>query len=76
MIDLYYGTTPNGHKITIFLEEGGLPQGSNRTHETLSSLPAFKSKCPLARSRSTVRAQVIPLLGVKRTDPQFQEIDA
>ena len=25
MIDLYYWTTPNGHKITIFLEEGGLP---------------------------------------------------
>jgi len=25
MIDLYYWTTPNGHKITIFLEETGLP---------------------------------------------------
>ncbi len=25
MIDLYYWTTPNGHKITIFLEEVGLP---------------------------------------------------
>src|SRR4030095_4349726 len=25
MIDLYYWTTPNGHKITIFLEEMGLP---------------------------------------------------
>lgn len=24
MIDLYYWTTPNGHKITIFLEETGL----------------------------------------------------
>ena len=24
-IDLYYWTTPNGHKITIFLEEAGLP---------------------------------------------------
>jgi len=24
-IDLYYWTTPNGHKITIFLEETGLP---------------------------------------------------
>ena len=23
MIDLYYWTTPNGHKITIFLEEAG-----------------------------------------------------
>ena len=25
MIDLYYWTTPNGHKITVFLEETGLP---------------------------------------------------
>jgi GST-like protein len=25
MIDLYYWTTPNGHKITIFLEEVELP---------------------------------------------------
>ena len=24
MIDLYYWTTPNGHKITIFCEETGL----------------------------------------------------
>jgi GST-like protein len=25
MIELYYWTTPNGHKVTIFLEESGLP---------------------------------------------------
>lgn len=25
MIDLYYWTTPNGHKISMFLEEAGLP---------------------------------------------------
>ena len=25
MIDLYYWTTPNGHKITMFLEEAGMP---------------------------------------------------
>jgi GST-like protein len=25
LIDLYYWTTPNGHKATIFLEEAGLP---------------------------------------------------
>src|SRR5687767_11377141 len=25
MIEVYYWTTPNGHKITIFLEETGLP---------------------------------------------------
>jgi GST-like protein len=29
MIDLYYWTTPNGHKITIFLEETGLPYTIN-----------------------------------------------
>ena len=26
MIDLYYWTTPNGHKITMFLEEVGLKE--------------------------------------------------
>ncbi|WP_079434984.1 glutathione binding-like protein [Zoogloea sp. LCSB751] len=25
MIDLYYWTTPNGHKVTLFLEESGIP---------------------------------------------------
>ena len=25
MIELYYWTTPNGHKVTMFLEEVGLP---------------------------------------------------
>jgi GST-like protein len=29
MIDLYYWPTPNGHKITIFLEEAGLPYKIN-----------------------------------------------
>ncbi len=29
MIDLYYWTTPNGHKITLFLEESGLPYKIN-----------------------------------------------
>ena len=24
MIDFYYWTTPNGHKVTMFLEESGL----------------------------------------------------
>ena len=31
MIDVYYWTTPNGHKVTIFLEETGLPIPSNRS---------------------------------------------
>ena len=30
MIDLYYWHTPNGHKITIFLEESGLPYTLHR----------------------------------------------
>ena len=25
MIDFYYWTTPNGHKVTLFLEEANLP---------------------------------------------------
>ena len=25
VIDLYYCTTPNGHKVTMFLEEAALP---------------------------------------------------
>ena len=25
MIDLHYWTTPNGHKVTMFLEETGTP---------------------------------------------------
>jgi len=25
MVELYYWPTPNGHKISIFLEEAGLP---------------------------------------------------
>jgi Glutathione S-transferase, N-terminal domain len=25
MMDLYYWTTPNGHKVALFLEEAGLP---------------------------------------------------
>lgn len=28
MIDLYYAPTPNGHKITLFLEEANLPTSS------------------------------------------------
>ena len=30
MIDLYYWPTPNGHKITIFLEEAGVPYTLHR----------------------------------------------
>lgn len=34
MIDLYYWTTPNGHKITIFLEEAQLPYRLHRVNIT------------------------------------------
>ncbi len=32
MIDLYYWPTPNGHKITFFLEEAGLPYKLHRVN--------------------------------------------
>lgn len=32
MIDLYYAGTPNGHKITLFLEETGLPYQLHRVN--------------------------------------------
>lgn len=62
MIDLYYWTTPNGHKITIFLEETGLPynikpinltKGEQFTPEYLTispnnKIPAIVDHDPLA----------------------------
>lgn len=32
MIDLYYAPTPNGHKITLFLEEANLPYQLHRVN--------------------------------------------
>lgn len=32
MIDLYYWPTPNGHKITLFLEEAGIPYSLKTVH--------------------------------------------
>ena len=41
MIDLYYWTTPNGHKITIFLEEAGLSvQNYSGEHQPRRSVQA------------------------------------
>jgi GSH-dependent disulfide-bond oxidoreductase len=34
MIDLYYWPTPNGHKITLFLEEAGLPYRLHKVNIT------------------------------------------
>jgi GSH-dependent disulfide-bond oxidoreductase len=44
MIDLYYWTTPNGHKITIFLEEAGLRY--KITPVNISQGDQFKPKFP------------------------------
>lgn len=40
MIDVYYAPTPNGHKITIFLEETGVPYTLH--HINISSGDQFK----------------------------------
>jgi hypothetical protein len=53
MIDLHYWTTPNGHKITMFLEETGLPYNIvpvNRSRTTNSS-PNFSKSRPTIRLR-------------------------
>lgn len=51
MIDLYYWPTPNGHKITIFLEEAGL---AYRIHPVdISAGDQFRPEF-LAFSRITV----------------------
>jgi GST-like protein len=48
MIDLYYWTTPNGHKITIFLEETGLPYDVKPVNISKGEqfAPAFRRICP------------------------------
>ena len=46
MIDLYYWTTPNGHKITIFLEEAALAYKIvpvNKAKAISSSLSSLRS---------------------------------
>ncbi|AIA71867.1 GSH-dependent disulfide bond oxidoreductase [Pectobacterium atrosepticum] len=42
MIDLYYAPTPNGHKITLFLEEANLPYQLHRVN--ISKGEQFKSE--------------------------------
>ena len=48
MIDVYYWTTPNGHKIIIFLEEAGLPIPSSRS----TCDPALNQKTTNLRTSS------------------------
>ena len=67
MIDLYYWTTPNGHKVTIFLEEAGLKYNiipvnigkgeqfkpnSWRSRPTTAFPPSSTTRRPTAASRS------------------------
>lgn len=45
MIDLYYWPTPNGHKVTLFLEEAGLdytlkPVNIGKGEQLRAGLPA------------------------------------
>ena len=56
MIDLYYWTTPNGHKITLFLEEAGLPYRSCRSTSARasSSSPTFLAISPNNRMPAIV----------------------
>ena len=56
MIDLYYWTTPNGHKITIFLEEAGLavPDRAGQHQQgraVQAGLPGDFAEQPHARHR-------------------------
>ncbi len=48
MIDLYYAPTPNGHKITLFLEETGLPYRLHRVDTKAGEQfqPAFLAISP------------------------------
>src|SRR5882672_9664681 len=48
MIDLYYWTTPNGHKITMFLEEAGLGPMLGQNHHFAHYAP---EKLPYAIDR-------------------------
>ncbi|VEI73234.1 GST-like protein yfcG [Serratia fonticola] len=48
MIDLYYAPTPNGHKITLLLEEVGLPYRIHRVNISAGDqfTPAFLAISP------------------------------
>ncbi len=48
MIDLFYWTTPNGHKITMFLEEAGIPYTLHGVNISKGDqfLPAFLKVAP------------------------------
>ena len=56
MIDLYYWPTPNGHKITLFLEEAGLPYRLNPVNISAGEQfkPAFLAISPNNRMPAIV----------------------
>jgi GSH-dependent disulfide-bond oxidoreductase len=65
MIDLYYWTTPNGYKITIFLEEVALPytikpvnisKGKQFTPELLAISPNNRIPAIVDRRRAALAA--------------------
>jgi hypothetical protein len=56
MIELYYWPTPNGHKITIFCEEAGIPSiGGDRARPLIGAQRREKSRSrrPLSVARTT-----------------------
>ena len=61
MIDLYYWTTPNGHKITIFLEEAGLTYNIHPVNISQGDQfkPAFLAISPNNRIPAIVDQQPI-----------------
>jgi len=61
MIDLYYAPTPNGHKITLFLEETGLPYRLHRvdTHSGEQFQPAFLAISPNNKIPAIVDTQPV-----------------
>lgn len=61
MIDLYYAPTPNGHKITLFLEETGLPYRLHRIDTKAGDQfkPAFLAISPNNKIPAIVDSQPV-----------------
>ncbi|MDR3434928.1 MAG: GSH-dependent disulfide bond oxidoreductase [Rouxiella aceris] len=61
MIDLYYAPTPNGHKITLFLEETGLPYRLHRIDFSVGDQfkPAFLAISPNNKIPAIVDSQPV-----------------
>lgn len=61
MIDLYYSPTPNGHKITLFLEETGLPYRLHRVDLKSGDQfqPAFLAISPNNKMPAIVDSQPV-----------------